>query len=73
MNAECLEKIRRLGVNAGSRKRIVGAFWRRQTQDVYTEEYRSALLQRYPAGLIDRDEIQALLTSWSKAAPRVYL
>jgi hypothetical protein len=70
MNAECLKKIRRLGANAESRKRIIASFWRCQPQHIYTEKYRQALLERYPAGLVDEVEIQALLMSWNKPAAK---
>lgn len=68
MNAEGLKKIRRLGANAQSRKRITAPFMRCQNQDVCVEKYRSALLQRYPVGLLENVEVQALLMSWSKLA-----
>lgn len=64
MNAECRVKIRRLAVNADVRKRVIGAIRRSQMQVLQTAEYRIALLERYPAGLIDAAEIEALLESW---------
>ena len=69
MNAEGLKKIRRLGANAQSRKRITTPFMRCQNEDVCVEKYRSALLQRYPVGLLENVEVQALLMSWNKPAP----
>ena len=33
------------------------------------EKYRSALLQRYPVGLLEDVEVHALLMSWSKPSP----
>ncbi|WP_260955924.1 hypothetical protein [Pseudomonas citri] len=33
-------------------------------QEVQTVEYKIALLQRYPAGLINDAELEALLKSW---------
>ncbi len=64
MNAESRVRIRRLAANADVRKRLIGAFWRSQMLVRRTAEYRVALLQRYPAGLIDDGEIEALLESW---------
>ncbi|MDI1330604.1 hypothetical protein [Pseudomonas sp.] len=64
MNAECRVKIRRLAANADARKRMIGALWRSQMLVVQTAEYKIALLQRYPVGLIDDAEIEALLKSW---------
>lgn len=34
-----------------------------------TAEYRAALLRRYPAGLIEEAELQALLKSWLPNPP----
>lgn len=64
MNAECRKKIRYLNAEAGSRKRVIGALWRNQMQVLKTAEYKISLLQRYPAGLIEDAEIEALLKSW---------
>ncbi|KAA0987332.1 hypothetical protein FQ192_22140 [Pseudomonas sp. ANT_J12] len=64
MNAESRVKIRRLAANADVRKRVIGAFWRRQMLVRQTAEYRIALLHRYPAGLVNDAEIEALLESW---------
>ncbi len=68
MNAGCQKKIRRLTANTYSRKRMIGASWRRQAPGMQTHEYRTALLQRYPVGLIDDVEIEALLKSWPRRA-----
>ena len=66
MNAESRVKIRRLAANADVRKRVIGAFWRSQMLVRQTAEYRIALLHRYPAGLVNDAEMDALLESWPR-------
>ncbi|WP_428552031.1 hypothetical protein [Pseudomonas edaphica] len=69
MNAESRVKIRRLAANADVRKRVIGAFWRSQMLVRQTAEYRIALLHRYPVGLVNDAEIEALLESWPLHRP----
>lgn len=66
MNAECRKRIRRLTANTDSRKRMIRAPWRNQMPVMQTAEFRAALLQRYPVGLIDDAELEALLNSWPR-------
>lgn len=64
MNTECRKRIRRLAANTSSRKRMFGVPLRSQVAMMQTAEYRAALLRRYPVGLIDDAEIEALLKGW---------
>lgn len=63
MNAGCRKKLGRLAANVGSRKRMIGALWKRPMPVMQTDEFKATLLQRYPTGLIEDAEIEALLNS----------
>ncbi|MFJ3482596.1 hypothetical protein ACIPL1_04345 [Pseudomonas sp. NPDC090202] len=51
------------GLSASSEARQILADWLRMTQAPKTQapDYRTMLLQRYPSGLIDEAEMEALL------------
>lgn len=65
MNHGCWpQKTRRLAANLSSRRRIISALWRRHSSIIEVAKYQTALVQRYPIGLVSEAEVEALLDSW---------
>lgn len=70
MNIACWLKTWCIAANLSSRRRIISAFFSRNSPVIRTAEYQATLLQRYPMGLISSAEVEALLDSWLPSAGR---